>query len=238
MNLVLKMPPYIERVRIADSPIGYAWDDEDPKEHYLGDDARLMHQFERISTRGKIALSTGMAEWVAWRLSIQSTDRVLFQVIEALWAFGADWRYLKPLKTHKQKMTWEDWSGPIKGPLCCVYHIFKTICFDAPRGMAIEPWMVPLSNLAMYVLNDPKPFKEWRRFAVERLARNHPQTKKNLDGDPVPREALDPDFPYKPEMASELVGKFLAKLDYKANPYLQTPQEMKQAGFEGTPYQT
>lgn len=235
--MILQIPKYIDSLRIDTSPVVHTWDDQKPREHYLGNDARLMHQFEEIATRGQIALSAGMAEWVAWRLSTHSRDETLFQVIEAIWAFAIDWRYLKNLKVHKQKMIWEGWLGPVRGPLCATYHILQTICFDAPRGMAIEPWMVPLSNLAIYVLEDPKPFKTWRRFAIEQLAKNHPPTKKSPDGVPVPREALDPAFPYKPEMASELISAFLAKLDYMTNPYLQTPEEMKNAGFEGTPYQ-
>lgn len=234
--MILQIPHYIGRLGIADTPILHKWDDQKPREHYLGNDAKLMHQFEKIATRGQIALSAGMAEWIAWRLGKHSRDETLFQVIQAVWASGVDWRYVGNLKTHRQKMKWEDWTGPVRGPLCATYHILQTICFDAPRGMAIEPWMVPLSNLAIYLLVDSKAFKAWRRSVLERLAKDHPPTKKSPDGVPVPREAIDPEFPYKPEMAGELVAKFLATLDFKANPYLQTPEEMKNAGFSGTPY--
>ncbi len=53
----------------------------------------------------------------------------------------------------------------------------------------------------------------------------------------MPREALDPDFDFKPEMAPALFGAFLKRLDYKANPFLRTPEEMRKLFFEGVPYE-
>ncbi len=234
--MILQMPRYIDIAKIADEPVTYAWNNERPSEAYLGDDAKLMHQFAKISRRGKVSLAAGMAEWIAWRLSKQSEDEALFQVIEALWASTIDWRYIKTLKTHERKMLKKDWPGPVRGPICSTYSILATISFDAGRDMATEQWMVPLSNLAIYVIKDPKPFKAWRRSVTERLIQLHPRTTADPTGVPVPREALDPAVPYKPEMAPELVSGFLAKLDYRINPYLQTPEEMKNAGFDGTPY--
>jgi len=52
----------------------------------------------------------------------------------------------------------------------------------------------------------------------------------------VAREALDPDFDYKPEVARKLMADFLRGVDYTKNPYLRSPKDMLEDGFEGTPY--
>ncbi|WP_147445087.1 hypothetical protein [Corallococcus sp. CA053C] len=51
------------------------------------------------------------------------------------------------------------------------------------------------------------------------------------------REALDPDFDFRPEMAPTLIGAFLGNLNYEANPFLRTPEEMRKLFFEGIPYE-
>jgi hypothetical protein len=98
------------------------------------------------------------------------------------------------------------------------------------------PECVSLAFLTLHVVPDPKPFKDWRRFAIGRLATLYPLDKENRLGPPVPREALDPELDYKPEMAPQLLSKFLQSLDPSTNPYLRPATEMIADGFDGTPY--
>src|SRR5262249_17385742 len=155
------------------------------------------------------------------------------QVIEAAWAGTIDWLYLKSLDVPN----WEEQlPAPIGGPLDQAFWLLQQAFVAARR---VEPfWESPacLSELALRVLNRPETFKEWRRFVIDRMTRLHPKLKENRLGTPVPREALDPGFDYRPEMAPELLDKFLKSLDYTQNPYLSSPEEMIADGFEGTPY--
>jgi hypothetical protein len=83
-------------------------------------------------------------------------------------------------------------------------------------------------------------YKEWRRFVIRRLTKFYPLTEETADeealGPPVPRAALDPSFDYRPELARDLLANFLRSCDPGKNPYLRSPKEMLDAGFEGVPY--
>jgi len=227
---------YIDALRIADDPIKYEWDDSDPKRPSRGANPKLMDRISDMSTRAQVSLSAAFVEWMARRLSKQVKDHTLFHLADALYASTADWRYLAPLNAPDRKLDWKDWKGAKRGPIVVTYNLVRTIMEDAPRGMAIVPWVVPLSNIVEYVLSDPKRFREWRRGAIERLVKAHPWKTREPLGLPVPPEALDPDFDYKPQMAPGLMEEFLATLDYRANPFLQSPAQMGKAGFDGIPY--
>ena len=55
-------------------------------------------------------------------------------------------------------------------------------------------------------------------------------------GLPVPRELLDPKMTVKPQTVGKLLERYLKGLDYKKNPCLRSPAEMRKAGFKGKPY--
>lgn len=234
------VPPYIQHAGVVDLPIAYPWNDEAPRKAYAGDDKRLMNEFGGISSRGCIALSAGMAEWIAYRLIKHTEDSTLFQVIEALWASAIDPVYIRELKKHPRRMRTGDSRGPIQGAFACAYHLLETISFDANRDMACEPWMVPLSNLVVHVLEDPKPFKSWLRTVVVRFGKHHRWTKKNPVGSLVSREDLELEWEPRsnpPELVRARCARFLAGLDPERNSFLAPRKEMVGAGFVGTPYE-
>jgi hypothetical protein len=228
----LSLPDYIRRTGIMDAPIVHTWDDADPEPAYLALDERLYNRIGKTSDRGVLALSAGFAEWVAWRLSKVSNDSTLFQIIEALWAGIIDWRYMKPL----QRLDRKAYQGPARGPLLGAAKLLRRILDLTKRRQFAFPEAACLSYLDLYVMPDAKPFKDWRRFVIVRLATLYPRDKKDLLGAPVPREVLDPDSVYTPDMAPALLARFLTGLDPTKNPYLRTSAEMIQAGFEGVPY--
>ncbi len=100
-----------------------------------------------------------------------------------------------------------------------------------------------------------KTFLSWVDFAVKTAAKLDPAPRKSRPdvddfdseeeflkalrpyfGKALPREAFDPDSGYKPGQREECLARFLAGLDWKANPFLRSPDEMKRLGFKGTPY--
>jgi hypothetical protein len=230
--MTLLMPPYIKNAKVADAPINYDWDDDDPEEAYLDPDERLRHRIGEISDRGVVALSAGFAEWIAWRLSKHSDTKLLFQVIEAVWAGIVDWSYFEQLDAPD----FSDWQGSVRGPICAAINLLDEIIYLITDGQFASPESVCLTQLALHVLPDPKPFKDWRRSTIKRLAAMYPRRPDDRLGTPVPREALDPAFDYKHEMEEELTARFLKGLDWKQNPSLRSPEAMKEDGFEGTPY--
>lgn len=228
---------HIELSGVADLPITHDWDDDDPESAYTDEDPRLEHRIAKISRRGVVALSAGFAEWVAWRFSKQESNAtILLQVIEAVWASVIDWRFLLPLGSPGRKLVWKEWRGPVRGPQCAVFKLLKDVVEIASSDQYAAPESACLSNLVLYVVEDSKPFKDWRRGTIRRLTQSFPLKREDPLGPPVPREALDLTVDFDPKKTAESLAKFLAALDPKANPYLRPPHEMTAQGFEGTPY--
>jgi hypothetical protein len=232
--MALTIPWYIADAGIAEAPITYDWDDHDSDRFYLKPDERLRHRIHAISRRGVMALSLGFAEWIAWRLHRYDKviETVLLPGIEAIWAAVIDWRYLSP----KSSPSWEGWSGRVLGPAEGALSLLADVIRLTKRGQFASPESVCLSRLAEHVLHNSESFREWRRFAIDRLAQIHPRQKEDPMGDPVPRQALDLRIEYSSDRAPFLVQEYLRKVDPNQNPYLAKSAEMKKAGFEGTPY--
>lgn len=230
--MTLLIPGYIQRANPAAAPIAYGWDDADPEFAYLAADERMEHRVAKTSFRGVMALAAGFAEWVAWRHADACHDLLLVHQIEAVWAAIVDFRYLAASKLPPQ----HDWHGPIRGSLWQAADLLRAVIRLTRSGQFAFPETVNVSQLALYVLPDPKPFKDWRRFVITRLAQLYPANLSAPLGVPVPREALDPDLKFDPAHADAFIDTFLRGLDPQKNPFLAAPADMVAAGFSGTPY--
>lgn len=233
--MALVMPSYIQRAKILDTPIRYAWD---AKSFYkfLGDE-RLANRIAKISLKGIAGLSAGFAEWVAWRLDSHFQDPILLNYVEAVWAGVIDWRYLRE-RTSVQGAPYylKDWQGVVRGPVIATFNEVDEILLGVKQTMGVDMSCSCFAQLTEYVMPDKKPFKDWRRFAIGRLSQLYPYNRKDPFGPAIPREILDPDIDYKPEMAGAFLANFLQRLDPKQNPFLHSSEEMIADGFEGTPY--
>jgi hypothetical protein len=116
------------------------------------------------------------------------------------------------------------------------FKLLDEVYDSASRAQASSPYVGCLAKLVIHVLGKPKPFKDWCELTLRRLVKLSPAKKQDMAGPPVPREALDPEFDFEEEMTNELLAKFLQTLDYKQNPFLRSPEQMMQKGFEGIPY--
>jgi hypothetical protein len=193
----------------------------------------------KSSEQAKLAFSAAVTEWIAWRLDGVVDVSDLLNFAEGLWAAVIDYRYFNEVDhpTPKNKeggldhvifRTWQDANSFIR--LC-------------PRGQGRSENCVLLAVLARHVLPKPKQeiFKNWLAVVLERIKTYWAMdlsTKgaEARQGPPVPRAAFDPSLEYTPSMDKKLLGDFVASLDPKTNPYLRSPEEMKKAGFPGTPY--
>lgn len=234
--MTLTIPTYIDRAKVVGSPIRHAWSDADARSKFMGDE-RLANRIRKICPRGVAALTAGFAEWVAWRLSKEVRDAVLLNYVEAYWAGIVDWRYMRLRKTvPKAPHLLKEWTGPVRGPVIKTCNDLDTVKAGVEQSMGAAVNATILSQLTLYVMPSKEPFMEWRRFAIDRLAKSYPVKKEGEIGPPIPREVLDPDVDYKPEMAKELIAAYLKRLDAKKNPFLKAPDEMKAEGFTGVPY--
>lgn len=234
MKIHLSVPSHIRATMIIDEPIRHDWS-ESVEESITCPDPRLDQRIRVIAYRAVVGLSLGSLEWVVWRLSKHINDPVAFQVIQATWAGIIDWRYLEWLNLPPQDWE-EELPWPIGGPLAMAFSLLGEIVSQISHGQPDTGEAASILELPLYVLNDPEPYKEWRRFAIRRLTEVHPIKHADLFGVPVPREALDPSCDYKSELAGQLLSAYLQGLDHTKNPYLRSPEEMIAVGFEETPY--
>jgi hypothetical protein len=81
-------------------------------------------------------------------------------------------------------------------------------------------------------------YKAWRQSVLKRLQAFYLMKMEEDDwlGPALPPQAFDPDVPYTPEHAPELLRRLLKGVDPSANPFLVQPGELVKLGFEGKPY--
>lgn len=225
--------PYIVQAGLPEKKIVHKWNDDDPDAAYLKPDEPLRNRIDLISGRGIFALSLGIAEWIYWRFEPAKTNEKVIQLIEGMWAAIVDWRYvLVP-----EGPSWSEWKGPIRGPLCGASILIKEIQYLLETDQPCSLETVNLYRLALHVLPDQKPFKDWLRFVIDRLSKTDRRKRGNYLGSPVPRAALDPEVDYSAKQSEEFLAAFLRGLDPKKNPFLASPAIMKEDGFPGKPYQ-
>ncbi len=233
--MALLVPRYIQVANIADKSIEYMWDDGNEEQATEPIDDELLARLRGISERAIIALTSGIAEWIIYRFASLSDDPLPLQYIEAAWAMSVDLRYCG--------IVWDDythessaWTGPIRRPLAIavnrVEYAFQAMLEYGNPELSVG-W---LDNLARYLITDPTPYVNWRDQIIERLETLYPRNSGEAPGEVIPREALDPDLDFKPELTESLVNKFLASLNYKTNPFLNSPENMIKQGFTDTPY--
>jgi hypothetical protein len=230
--MYIDIPPYCAKASVDEEPIQFRWGNAQ-RDEVLLDQPQMMARLNAISYRGVLCFSIGVVEWIIWRLSRHLPDETPFQAVQAAWAGNTDWRYLKTLDV-------PDWENeldePIGAPLTLAFNLLTEIFIQARRVKPLSQHAAPLLEIPIKIISNPEPYKEWRRFSIQRLTVLCPMRPEDRLGPPVPREALDPEFNYLPEMAKQLLTAFLRTCDYRKNPYLNSLEEMLAAGFEGVPY--
>jgi hypothetical protein len=163
--------------------------------------------------------------------------------IEAAWAGAIDPAYMRDLDAD---MTHDDDQFPVEGAFELALCLLGETSAEYGEGsIYLAESVVKLATLAAHVLPDKDIFQAWLSPTVRRLAQIFPRT---ADYDrssgiydashekPVPREFFDPSFHYDDAAAAAAIRQFLKSLDPRRNPYLSSADEMKAAGFAGTPY--
>jgi hypothetical protein len=229
------IPKYIQTAKIQDDTIRYRWDDWNEEQAQEPIDEDFLARLQGLSQRAIFAFTAGTAEWILHRFGTLCDSPLPFQYLEAAWAMMIDLRYCGVTWEGYTKES-EGWVGPVKRPIAIamtnVEYIFEAIVeYDDPEISGA--W---ITNLAQYILTDPNPYKKWRERIIERLEALYTLNPEDKLGEVIPPEALDPDFDFQPEQTQSLINKFLVTLNYRANPFLNSPEKMRKQGFEGTPY--
>lgn len=229
--MALTTPKYIANAGLKDNTLKYKWDDWKLEEIYGSEGDAFYNRMSKLSFRANIAFTNACGEWIVHRYDLLSNDPIPIQNIEAAWAGLIDPHY---------SVYWEppdkEWLGPIRGALSLAIIFSLEAIGDAYRYNDPEVSADRISNLAEHIMTDPEHFQTWRENVVKRLENLYPRDENDPMGDVVPREALDPNFQFHPELTEKLVQNFLSNLDLSENSFLRSPTEMIEDGFEGTPY--
>ena len=228
------LPPYIDDAKIADQNLRFLWDDSNTQVAEGQTDAKLVQRLSRLSQRANVAYAIAIAEWVIGRFSMFAGNETALLYVEACWAVAIDLRYCRTV--------WEDfphnepWGGPVKGVIwLAMLRLQQTIGSLVEEGDP-EYTASKLHQLIRHVIPDGQFFDAWDRDVLSRLERLFPREDDDLLGEVVPREFLDPATEPSLPDHDALIDRFLQTLDYRANPFLNTPERMREEGFLGIPY--
>lgn len=235
-------PPQVMKANIDTQDLRFTWDDWKAEDLYEYDSSEIAEKLMRLTIRAQIAVGIGIYEWIMWRLQGSSETDVPKEVAEAAWCGMVDPKYMKYVELPRR-----EWMGPVYGPLwCAVTWMVPMVFYEEMGEDELASGLEYLPRLAIHVVPEPKLFEDWLHKVADRLLQHYEAEEEDpFDdlfgdedhaGDVVPREALDPDFDFKPEDAESLMQAYLASVDYDANRFLNTPREMLAGGFDGTPY--
>jgi hypothetical protein len=241
---MLTFPKHIRDANLHLADTAYAWDEWKCREYYLFEQPDLFKRLDELTNKANTALTIGIGEWVCARFRTRDRDARPLQFMEAAWAGVVHPAYCQYTETVD-----DEWRGPVRAPLAIAIVVTNDALFclaDDPNVATRVCW---LRNLAQHVIADTGPFDQWFEACVQRLERFHtkllelPSTPTSLfdalppQGQPVPREAVNLDFPYDPQQAPTLLNAYLSALKPLENPYLRTPQELQDVDDLGSaPY--
>ena len=238
------IPIYIAEASIDTPNLNFVWDDTRVDDDFLYEPDNLLERLSGVSLRAKIAVGISLYEWILFRFQRVSDDPLPFHLAEAAWCANVNREYMEYFELDR-----DEWLGPVRGPLwCAVTWLLPMIFFSDDQPEEWESGLGFLSRLAFHVMPKPLYFEKWLAASIERIAAYYTMSESDpfedlfgereeeRRGPLVPREVLDPNFKYHPDMAKGLLSIYLRNVDYKKNPILFSPDEMIQRNFQGTPY--
>ncbi len=246
-------PSYIPN-DIIGAPIDFVWEGTRAHAGPMQTMTKLLDRLAGTTTCGQLAMCAGILEWLAWRLQGHLAIDNTLHFCDAAFAHQVDPRYAdrsagdltKPPPSPPELAALMEVSGYLWmqmdpefsssyfQPVPETFHAANVVRHTIPKShkKSFDEWLAGLSDRVHAVA--PKPdeeFKKKKEFAdpadYEAFVARH-------WGAPLAREILDPEASATP--AEPLIEAFLAGLDYRANPYLRTPEQMRDLGFPGEPY--
>ncbi|RON13137.1 hypothetical protein [Pseudomonas frederiksbergensis] len=222
----------------------FIWDDARVDADFHADSTAVLDAAEDISIRARMALAIGLYEWVVWRFDGLHNHTEPEQVLQASWCSTVDPRYLKYFEFERRQ-----WTGPIDGPLWCA---MTHLSFGLNNGYAYEGDLYSalgfLYRLAAHVLPERSVLDRWMQPILIRLGQHYPV--QTIDpfadlfdyrigeqlGPLIGRDVLDPALPPNMARDRQFLSETLANAVATKNPFLATPEDLKDLDFEGEPY--
>ena len=168
MTTGLDIPAYIERSKIGEFPLGYAWGTE---QYELGHDwitdgsrSAIVRKLEPLSVRAILGLLAASGEWLVNRLQ-GSGDPLLGDLVTAMWVGAVDPRLVSLTDPYPDSA-----ADPAKGPLGAYARTLR-YCYDIALEFdgAFHSYAESGLRLVDYVMPNAA-YRTWRRTCYSRLA--------------------------------------------------------------------
>jgi hypothetical protein len=250
----MRLPPsYIAKSGILDAPADFLWKGEG--RHYGPSQGTKVHEaLAQLTTRGISTIASLTMEWLLWRFhKLIDLERYLHFVDSTL-AWEVDFRY----RAKEPEGIPDDTPSnqALRDAVWMVHKVANDDYWEYPTVNVTSTAALVSITKQVLPTKVQKAFLKWLEGAVATAAKLDPGPSKPRPiigdfgndrdqyraalrayfGQPLPREALDPEASYAPEQRDQRLGQFLASLDWKKNPFLRSPEEMQKLGFQGTPY--
>lgn len=248
-------PNYINK-NIGEYPIDYTWDDNIEMEEYF-DFTEAKYFSDRLSfttIRAKRLVIIGLYDWVLARLAKQEFDPVFIHMAEAVKCANIDQFYIEYLELSRNDyvgaVSGVLWCSCYSCLLNEYYMTENPKVYDDPENQIYDTYLDFLLDdslsfmiaLTFHIMpsEEKANLKQWLEVVIDRLVKYY--TIKEEDpfdnlfgaeedpdwlGDHISLELLDPAIDYDPKKAVALNDAYLQSVDYKNNPLLRTPKDVK-----------
>ena len=241
---MLTHPRWIEMSDQERQNLRFIWDDTRALLDFTGDAAPVMRASMKMSLRARMVLSMGLYEWIVWRFEGLHNRIEPLQIAQAGWCATVDPRYMRFFE-----LTREEWRGPVEGPLWCAATWIQPAMSQGhlfPRG--VYDALSFLTRMGLHVLPNLDRFQAWLEAVLNRLIQLYPLTPDNPFedlfnrrvsqrlGPLIGRNVLDPAEQPDAKRAVSFLSQTLREARNTRNPFLSSPDDLKEAGFTGSPY--
>lgn len=218
----------------------------------------LRQALEFKTSAALLVLMASSMFWAHERLRKFTDAGTVLSLSEALFCYQVDSRYLKPNRQYKFIPRTKTTSLP-EGAAAMYPWIFFQKFFTFPDFWPIYPPLIETAQ-AIYLTRHIMPkrdtrYEKWIEAAIEKLAiiaklpdpRTEPIPRgsppevfeaesRRIIGRPLSPWALNPSEAFDEARNSQEIGNLLAAADPAKNPLLRSPEELRSAGFSGSPY--
>lgn len=241
---MLTRPHWIEMSDQERRNLRFIWDDTRALLDFTGDAAPVLRAAMKMSLRARMVLSMGLYEWIVWRFEGLHERAEPLQIAQTGWCATVDPRYMLFFELVR-----EEWRGPVEGPLWCAATWLQPAMSQGhlfPRG--VYDALSFLTRLGLHVLPNIYRFQAWLQVVLDRLVQMYPLTPDNLFedlfdrrvsqrlGPLIGRNVLDPDKEPDVQEGVNFLAQTLRIARDTRNPFLASPDDLKEAGFTEVPY--
>jgi hypothetical protein len=252
----IQIPDYIDSVGIVSDPIDFPWSGA---RAHIGPVETVNKMFNMVgykTTCGMLTQAAGIIEWGAWRLSQHAEVSVLLQMIQASFAFQVHPDYVdrnaartrapedepaaQSAVDQLQLLLWrglsaKEWWQSYYQPHDSAFHSAYLVrhIMHKSKKKVFSKWLEGMLDRIKEVAPKPnEPFVKKKEMSPQEQSEYYARHW----GEPLPPQVLDMSSDYDHTRREEFVDRYLRELDWKGNPFLRSPEAMKELGFEGTPY--